>query len=72
MSEQQFHHEIMSELEWQQQKERNKIAIAEHFNEWLYKNYHIGNGDTLVRLMEDMSVVDRFLKDAGLPLDKEF
>ena len=72
MSEQQFHHEVMSKLELEQQKERNKIAIAEQFDDWLYNNYHIGNGDTLVLLMEDTSVVDRFLKDAGLPADTEF
>ena len=69
MSEQQFHDEVMAELE---QKERNKKAIAEHFNEWLYKNYSIGNGHRLVQLMEDTTVVDRFLKDAGLPADTEF
>ena len=65
MREQQFHHEVMSELE---QKEQ----IANDFDDWLYKNYHIGNGKTLVMLMEDMTVVDLFLKDAGLPADTEF
>ena len=69
MSEQQFHDEVMAELE---QKERNKKAIAEHFNEWLYKNYSIWNGHRLVQLMEDNTVVNKFLKDAGLPADTEF
>ena len=45
--------------------------LADKFNDWLYENYMIGNGHTLVRLMEDMSVVDRFLKDAGLQADTE-
>ena len=65
MSHEQFHHEVMAE---QEQKQK----LANDFDDWLYENYHIGNGDTLVRLMEDMSVVARFLKDAGLPADTEF
>ena len=50
-------------------KEQN---ISEQFNVWLYENYSIGNGHRLVQLTEDMAVVDRFLKDAGLPADTEF
>ena len=50
----------------------DKEKIAEQFNVWLYENYMIGNGHTLVRLMEDMSVVEKFLKYAGLPADTEF
>ena len=46
--------------------------IASDFDDWLYQNYHIGNGGTLVRLTEDANVVARFLKDAGLPADTEF
>ena len=69
MSEQQFHDEVIAELE---QRERNKITITDRFYDWLYKNYSIGNGHTLVNLMEDSTVVDRFLKDAGLPADTEF
>ena len=62
MREQQFHDEVMAELE---QKESNKKDIAEQFDDWLYQNYSIGNGHRLVQLMEDTTVVDRFLKDAG-------
>ena len=65
MSEQQFHHEVMAE-------EEQKQKLDNDFDEWLYKNYMIGNGHTLVRLMEDMTVVEIFLKDAGLPADTEF
>ena len=49
-----------------------KQKIANDFDDWLYKNYYIGNGKTLVSLMEDSNVVDKFLKDAGLPADTEF
>ena len=69
MSEQQFHDEVMAELE---HKERNKKDIAEQFDDWLYQNYSIGKGHRLVQLMEDNTVVNRFLKDAGLPADTEF
>ena len=68
MIEQQFHDEVMAELE---QKERNKITTAEQFDDWLYQNYSIGNGHRLVQLMEDNTVVNKFLKDAGLPADTE-
>ena len=68
MSEQQFHHEVMEDL----QQKLDKKILAINFENWLYKNYMIGNGDTLVRLMEDTTVLERFLKDAGLPADKEF
>ena len=65
MSHEQFHHELMAE---QEQKQK----LANDFDDQLYKNYHISNGDILVQLMEDMAVVDKFLKDAGLPADTEF
>ena len=69
MSEQQFHDEVMAELE---HKERNKITTAEQFDDWLYKNYYIGNGKGLVLLMENPKVFEDFLKYAGLPADTEF
>ena len=49
-----------------------KPTIADKFNVWLYKNYYICNGKDLVSLMENPRVVEQFLKDAGLPADKEF
>ena len=57
-----------AELEQQYTKQN----IADKFNVWLYKNYYIGNGKDLVLLMENPRVVEQFLKDAGLPADKEF
>ena len=59
-----------AELEHQYKLEKN--TIADKFDDWLYKNYFIGNGKTLVMLMENPSVVEQFLKDAGLPADTEF
>ena len=57
-----------SELEQQHDKQK----LADKFDDWLYQNYSIGNGHRLVQLMEDTTVVDRFLKDAGLQADTEF
>ena len=57
-----------AELEQQYTKQN----IADMFDDWLYKNYYIGNGKTLVSLMENPSVIEQFLKDAGLPADTEF
>ena len=67
----------MSDMqEWNHQAELEqqytKQTIADKFDDWLYKNYYIGNGKTLVSLMENPSVVEQFLKDAGLPADTEF
>ena len=53
-------------------KPLNKKDIADKFDDWLYKNYYIGNGKTLVSLIEMHGVVEQFLKDMGLPLDIEF
>ena len=54
------------------EQQNAKQKLADKFDDWLYQNYHIGNGGTLVRLTEDANVVARFLKDAGLPADTEF
>jgi hypothetical protein len=43
----------------------------DEFRKWLFKNYHINNGDKLIELEEDMCVVEQYLKEAGLPLDTE-
>jgi hypothetical protein len=43
----------------------------DQFRKWLFQNYHINNGDRLTELEEDMSVVEQYLKEAGLPLDTE-
>jgi hypothetical protein len=46
-------------------------ATLDQFRKWLFQNYHINNGDRLTELEEDMSVVEQYLKEAGLPLDTE-
>ena len=58
------------ELEQKYRLEKN--TISDQFNEWLYKNYPIGNGHKLVQLMENSNVFEQFLKDAGLSADTEF
>ena len=54
------------------EQQNAKQKLADKFDDWLYQNYSIGNGHRLVQLMEDTTVVARFLKDAGLPADTEF
>jgi hypothetical protein len=44
---------------------------SEMFNDWLYKNYMIGNGHMLVNLLEDGDIQARFLDEAGLDEDTE-
>jgi hypothetical protein len=44
---------------------------SEMFNDWLYENYMIGNGDTLLNLMEDGDIQSKFLDEAELPEDTE-
>jgi hypothetical protein len=52
----------------------NRVETAskmDEFRKWLYANYHINNGDRLIELEEDMSVVEQYLKEVGLPSDTE-
>lgn len=44
---------------------------SDMFNDWLYKNYPIGNGHMLVELTENPAIQTEFLRDAGLPEDTE-
>lgn len=46
-------------------------TVSEQFNDWLYENYSIGNGDMLLELQENTSVQEIFLLDHDLPLDTE-
>lgn len=45
--------------------------LEDKYTAWLYENYSIGNGDMLIRLLEDMTVFDKFLSDNDLPPDTE-
>lgn len=44
---------------------------SELFNDWLYENYSIGNGEMLINLMENTAIQTNFLLDHDLPLDTE-
>jgi len=39
------------------------------FRAWLYNNYSIGNGHTLIALEEDGDIQEAYLSEMGLPLD---
>lgn len=51
--------------------EQQYKSSVESFNAWLYENYPIGNGDTLLTLQEDGGVVIRYLVEMKLPIDTE-
>lgn len=44
---------------------------SDMFNDWLYKNYPIGNGDMLLDLLENPVIQEEFLRENNLPLDTE-
>jgi hypothetical protein len=46
-------------------------TLQDKFDEYLYNNYPIGNGDMLVELYEDTDILCDWLKDMGLPEDLE-
>jgi hypothetical protein len=57
-------------LAHQQQIEHQQYLLNEEaYTKWLYDNYFIGNGDMLVRLLEDADVALTYLAEHGLPLD---
>lgn len=45
--------------------------LGDMFNDWLYSNYQIGNGDQLIQQMENPDNWDSFLADSGLPAELE-
>jgi hypothetical protein len=48
------------------------LCSQEAFDKWLYENYSIWNGDRLIQLYEDGEVMNKYIKDMGLPDDTEF
>jgi hypothetical protein len=45
------------------------MKYEDEFINWLYKQYNIGNGDTLIKYMEDGHSYDNFLDEMGLEDD---
>ena len=45
------------------------MKYEDEFTEWLYANYQIGNGDTLIEYLEDGYTYDVFLAEMGLEDD---
>lgn len=45
------------------------LLTQESFDKWLYENFFICNGDMLIELYEDMTNVENYLSDMGLPVD---
>jgi hypothetical protein len=45
------------------------MKYEDEFINWLYAKYNIGNGDTLIKYMEDGVSYDNFLNEMGLEDD---
>ncbi|HEY7867382.1 MAG TPA: hypothetical protein VIC51_15425 [Psychromonas sp.] len=45
------------------------MKYEDEFINWLYTQYNIGNGDTLIKYMEDGVSYDNFLNEMGLEDD---
>ena len=45
--------------------------LQTQFTEFLYNNYSIGNGDQLIRILEQGDALEAFLDLKGLPEDTE-
>jgi len=61
---------------WEYRRKMNAIyemekSPSELFNDWLYENYFIGNGEMLINLMENPAIQTEFLNEHGLPEDTE-
>ena len=41
------------------------MLYEDEFTEWLYNNYAIGNGDTLIRYFENPAFYETFLEETG-------
>lgn len=48
-----------------------QYAKSQGFTDWIYKNKPIGNGDMLIEALEDTTLQEAYIKEAGLPLDTE-
>lgn len=48
-----------------------QYAKSQGFIDWVYQNKPIGNGDMLIEALEDTTLQDAYIKEAGLPLDTE-
>ena len=44
---------------------KTNMKYEDEFIAWLYENYTIGNGDTLIKYLEDGVSYDLFLIDMG-------
>lgn len=62
---------VASMTEEEKEKAFKAMKLGEQFNDWLYENYSIWNGDRLISLLEDGDVQSKFLSDMGLPEDTE-
>jgi predicted restriction endonuclease len=46
-----------------------QYAKSQGFIDYVYQNRSIGNGDMLIEALEDTTLQEKYIKEAGLPLD---
>ena len=58
---------------WELEKEykAHKADLQKQFNDYLYNNYTIGNGEQLINILEQGDALADFLDLMGLPEDTE-
>lgn len=65
----------MSEIQHSQtvqaQQELDYLLSAKGYDDWLYKNYTITNGDMLLSYYESGDVQLKYLREHGLPDNSE-
>ena len=58
-------------LQHQAEFKAYKSELAEKFNDYIYDNYSVANGEQLINILEDGEALDNFLDLMGLPPDTE-
>lgn len=66
--------DLAMKLAWyraEMQAESTREVLADEFNDYIYENYAVGNGDMLINIIEDGNALANFLEMKGLPPDTE-
>lgn len=58
-------------VSYEVERKQHIADLQTQFTEFLYNNYSIGNGDQLIRILEQGDALEAFLDLKGLPEDTE-
>ena len=56
---------------YQAERKAYKIELADKFNDYIYENYTVNNGEQLINILENGQALESFLDYMGLPEDTE-